>query len=69
MDHCLISHLSSEPGHKGILLNLKKEPIIDLNMRLGEGSGGAIAALIIRAALITHNQMATFSEAGISKKI
>ena len=69
LDHCLISHLSSEPGHKGIILKLKKEPIIDLNMRLGEGSGGAIAALIIRAALITHNQMATFSDAGISQKI
>ena len=69
LDHCLISHLSSEPGHKGIILKLKKEPIIDLNMRLGEGSGGAIAALIIRAALITHNQMSTFSDAGISQKI
>ena len=68
LEHCLISHLSSEPGHKGIILKLKKEPILDLNMRLGEASGGAVASLIIRAALVTHNKMATFSEAGVSKK-
>jgi len=69
LDHCLISHLSSEPGHKGILSHLKKEPILDLNLRLGEGSGGVVAALIIRSALITHNKMTTFSEAGVSRKI
>ena len=68
LEHCLISHLSSEPGHKGIVLQLKKEPILDLNMKLGEGSGGAVASLIIKAALTTHNKMATFSEAGVSKK-
>ncbi len=68
LEHCLISHLSSEPGHKGIILKLKKEPILDLNMRLGEASGGAVASLIIKAALVTHNKMATFSEAGVSKK-
>ena len=68
LEHCLISHLSSEPGHKGIILKLKKEPILDLNMRLGEASGGAVASLIIKAALVTHNNMATFSEAGISEK-
>ena len=67
--HCLISHLSSEPGHKGIILKLKKEPILDLNMKLGEASGGAVAALIIKAALVTHNKMATFSQASVSKKI
>ena len=69
LEHCLISHLSSEPGHKGIILKLKKEPILDLNMRLGEASGGVtVASLIIKAAIVTHNKMATFSEAGISKK-
>lgn len=68
LQHCLISHLSSEPGHEGILSYLKKKPILDLNMRLGEGSGGALAALLIKAALVTHNKMATFSQAGISKK-
>ena len=68
LDHCQISHLSSEPGHQHILSYLKKKPILDLNMRLGEASGGAVAALIIKAALVTHNKMATFSEAGISTK-
>ena len=68
LEHCLVSHLSSEPGHQGIILHLKKEPILDLNMKLGEGSGGAVAALIIKAALVTHNKMATFSQAGVSKK-
>ncbi len=69
LEHCLISHLSSEPGHKGIISKLKKEPLLDLNMRLGEASGAAVAALIIKAALVTHNNMSTFSEAGVSKKI
>ncbi len=68
LDHCLVSHLSSEPGHKGILSYLNKEPILDLNLRLGEGSGGAVAALIIKSALITHNHMKTFSEAQVSEK-
>ena len=69
LDHCLISHQSSEPGHSGVISHLKKKPILDLNMRLGEGSGAVVASLIIRAALTTHNKMSTFSEAGISKKI
>ena len=68
LDHCLISHLSLEPGHKGIILRLKKEPILNLGMKLGEASGGAIAALIIKASLVTHNKMATFNKAGVSKK-
>ena len=69
LDHCLISHQSSEPGHSGVISHLKKKPILNLNMRLGEGSGAVVASLIIRAALTTHNKMSTFSEAGISKKI
>ena len=69
LDHCLISHLSSEPGHIGILKHLKKKPILDLDMRLGEGSGGAVASLVLQASVVTHNKMATFSEAGISSKI
>ena len=69
LDHCLISHMSSEPGHKGIISSLKKETVLDLNMGLGEASGGALAALVIRGALATHNKMATFTDAGVSKKI
>ncbi len=68
LDHCLISHLSTEPGHLGIISYLDKEPILDLNMRLGEGSGAALASLIIKSALAIHNGMSTFSEAGVSEK-
>ena len=68
LDHCLISHLSSEPGHSKILNKLKKEPILDLKLRLGEGSGAAVATLILKAALATHNGMATFTDAKISRK-
>lgn len=68
LDHCLISHLSTEPGHLKILKNLKKEPILDLRLRLGEGTGAAIATLILKAALATHNGMATFSDAEVSQK-
>lgn len=67
LDHCKISHMSVEPGHLRLALALRKQPIIDLGMRLGEGSGAATATLLVRAALATHNGMATFSEAGVSK--
>ena len=69
LDHCQISHLffRASSSTKNILSCLKKA-YSDLNMRLGEASGGAVAALIIKAALVTHNKMATFSEAGISTK-
>ena len=69
LDHCKISHLSSEKGHSIILRKLKMEPILDLNLRLGEGSGAAIASLILRAALATHNGMSTFTDAKINPKI
>ena len=52
-----------------VLNNLKKEPILDLKLRLGEGSGAAIASLILKAALATHNGMSTFDNAKVSKKI
>ena len=69
LDHCLISHLSTEPGHSKILNYLKKDPILDLKMRLGEASGAAIATLILKAALATHNGMATFTDAKVTQKI
>ena len=68
LDHCLISHLSTEPGHFGVLSYLDKKPILDLNLRLGEGSGAALASLIIKSSLAIHNGMSTFSDAGVSKK-
>jgi nicotinate-nucleotide--dimethylbenzimidazole phosphoribosyltransferase len=68
LDHCLISHLSTEPGHLAILAHLKKEPVLDLNLRLGEGSGAAVASLIMKSALAIHNGMSTFAEAGVSER-
>ena len=64
----MVSHLSTEPGHYGILSYLNKKPILDLNLRLGEGSGAAIASLIIKSSIAIHNGMATFNEAGVSQK-
>jgi nicotinate-nucleotide--dimethylbenzimidazole phosphoribosyltransferase len=58
--------MSAEPGHLRLAVALRKQPIIDLGMRLGEGSGAATATLLVRAALATHNGMATFAEAGVS---
>ena len=67
LDHTVISHMSGEPGHLRLAVALRKQPLIDLGMRLGEASGGAVATLIVRAALATHNGMATFAEAGVSE--
>ena len=63
--HCLIGHESAEPGHRRLVAALKMEPVVALDMRLGEGSGAAVALMIVRAALACHNGMATFAEAGI----
>jgi len=64
--HCLAGHCSAEPGHRRLLAALGLEPILQLDMRLGEASGAAVAANIVRAALAAHNGMATFAEAGVS---
>jgi nicotinate-nucleotide--dimethylbenzimidazole phosphoribosyltransferase len=62
----LYSHASAEPGHKTILAALDAEPVLDLGMRLGEGSGAAVVVPILRQACALHNEMATFAEAGVS---
>jgi nicotinate-nucleotide--dimethylbenzimidazole phosphoribosyltransferase len=66
VDHCLAAHCSAEPGHVRLLPRLGLDPLLDLGMRLGEGSGAATAALLLRAALAAHDGMATFAEAGVS---
>ncbi len=66
LDHCLIGHASTEPGHRRLLAALGKEPVLEMRMRLGEGSGAALSLGILRAALECHNGMATFAEAGVS---
>jgi nicotinate-nucleotide--dimethylbenzimidazole phosphoribosyltransferase len=64
--HALAGHVSAEAGHRMLLDALRLSPLLDLNMRLGEGSGAAAALLILRAALACHTGMATFAEAGVS---
>lgn len=62
----LYGHRSAEPGHQAVLAALGAEPLLDLGMRLGEGSGAAAAVNLLRTAVALHNGMATFSEAGLS---
>lgn len=66
LDHCLAGHASAEPGHRRLLAAIGKVPVLEFDMRLGEGSGAALALGILRAALECHNGMATFAEAGVS---
>lgn len=68
LDHCLFGHVSAEPGHRRALERMGKRPLIDLDMRLGEGTGAALAAGIVRTAARTHGGMATFAEAGVAGK-
>ena len=63
--HALIGHESAEPGHRRLVAALGLAPILSLDMRLGEGSGAAVALMVLRAALACHDGMATFAEAGI----
>ncbi len=66
LDHCAAAHLSVEPGHRRLLDRIGKRPLLDLDMRLGEGSGAALAIALLRAAAACHAGMATFGEAGVS---
>ena len=65
--HCLIGHRSSEPGHRRLIDAMGKDPVLDFSMRLGEGTGAALALGILRSALACHNGMATFAEAGVAR--
>jgi nicotinate-nucleotide--dimethylbenzimidazole phosphoribosyltransferase len=67
--HALAGHVSAEAGHRALLDELGLKPLLDLGMRLGEASGAAVAALILRAALACHTGMATFDEAGVAGKL
>jgi nicotinate-nucleotide--dimethylbenzimidazole phosphoribosyltransferase len=68
LDHTQAAHVSAEAGHRALLDELKLKPLLDLGMRLGEGSGAALAVSILRAALACHDGMATFAEAGVANK-
>ena len=62
----LFSHASAEPGHARVMTALSAQPLLDLGMRLGEGSGAGIAVNILRSGCGLHNRMATFEEASVS---
>ncbi|WP_173586142.1 nicotinate-nucleotide--dimethylbenzimidazole phosphoribosyltransferase, partial [Methylogaea oryzae] len=64
---CLFGHRSKEPGHAVVLAALGADPLLDLGMRLGEGSGAAAALPLLQAACALHNGMATFAEAGVAE--
>ncbi|MHA1189908.1 MAG: nicotinate-nucleotide--dimethylbenzimidazole phosphoribosyltransferase [Alphaproteobacteria bacterium] len=68
IDHCQFAHRSAEGGHGTVLEKMGRRPILDLGLRLGEGTGAALAAAIIRAAAVTHAGMATFDTAGVAGK-
>ncbi|MFC3072968.1 nicotinate-nucleotide--dimethylbenzimidazole phosphoribosyltransferase [Shinella pollutisoli] len=68
LDHCLIGHVSAEPGHLKSIEKLGKTPLLALGMRLGEGTGAALAAGIVKAAAACHSGMATFAQAGVSNQ-
>ena len=64
--HTMVAHLSAEPGHVRLTEALGKRPLLDLDMRLGEGTGAALAAMLLKGAVACQNGMATFGEAGVS---
>ncbi len=68
VDHCLFGHVSAEPAHARALARMDKAPLLDLGMRLGEGTGAALAAGIVKAAAACHSGMATFAQAGVSNR-
>ncbi len=68
LDHCMVAHRSVEPGHDRLLAAIGKEPLLDLGMRLGEGSGAALAINIVKSACACHAGMATFADAGVSTR-
>jgi nicotinate-nucleotide--dimethylbenzimidazole phosphoribosyltransferase len=68
IEHCLFAHVSAETAHARALQALRVEPLLDLGMRLGEGSGAALAAVLAKTALHLHRNMATFDSAGVSDK-
>jgi nicotinate-nucleotide--dimethylbenzimidazole phosphoribosyltransferase len=65
IDHCLAGHVSAEGAHADVLRRIGKRPLLDVGMRLGEGSGAALAAGLLKAAVACHSDMATFDQAQV----
>ena len=68
-DYCIFTHQSDEQGHRLMLKFLGAEPLVDLNMRLGEGTGAAVTYPIIQSAVNFLNEMASFESAEVSGKM
>jgi nicotinate-nucleotide--dimethylbenzimidazole phosphoribosyltransferase len=68
IDHCIFGHVSAESAHAKALERMGVTPLLDLGMRLGEGSGAALGMVLAKTALHLHNNMATFASAGVSGK-
>ncbi len=66
LDHCVAGHVSAEGAHGRLLAHLGKEPLLSLGLRLGEGSGAALAIAVVQGAVACHSGMATFAEAGVA---
>ncbi|MDA8426209.1 MAG: nicotinate-nucleotide--dimethylbenzimidazole phosphoribosyltransferase, partial [Treponema sp.] len=66
-DYMIASHVSVEPGHRIVLASLGLTPLLDLGLRLGEGTGAALAMMLCDAACRVLDEMATFDEAGVSE--
>ena len=67
MDYLFAGHKSEEPGHRVMLNHLGLSPLLDLGLRLGEGTGGAMAMAVIDGALRVFNEVLTFEEAGVER--
>ncbi|WP_298188859.1 nicotinate-nucleotide--dimethylbenzimidazole phosphoribosyltransferase [uncultured Pseudomonas sp.] len=67
-DWLLFAHSGAEPGHQRVLKALQAEPLLDLGLRLGEGSGAALAVPLLQLACSLHNNMATFTEAAVADR-
>jgi nicotinate-nucleotide--dimethylbenzimidazole phosphoribosyltransferase len=66
LDHCIAGHVSAEAAHPAFLHHLGKTPLLSLDLRLGEGTGAALALGILQGAVACHSGMATFTEAGVA---
>jgi nicotinate-nucleotide--dimethylbenzimidazole phosphoribosyltransferase len=68
LDHCMFAHTSNEQAHAKMLHYLHAEPLLRLDMRLGEGTGAALAIPLIQSAVLFLSEMASFDTAGVSNK-